>query len=98
MRGVLRLLTYALAVGVTVHTSAYSMSESCHLHVPDDYPTFSKRPLVIPAVGNESECEQLNLERFSSRGRCHCAPDSISTERKGPAGFSKPIERLERMP
>ncbi|MET0072585.1 MAG: hypothetical protein ABW096_21340 [Candidatus Thiodiazotropha sp.] len=56
----------------------------CHIHAPDDYTPFSNQPLVIPAVGNQAECEQLNLERFSSRGRCHCTQDPIGMERIAP--------------
>ena len=46
-----------IVLGVSLFSQAYAESISCHLHAPDNYTTFSKQPLIIPAVGNEVECE-----------------------------------------
>jgi|GEM_PF-3943693 len=48
----------------------------CHLHAPSDYHPFGKIPLVIPAVGDSTDCDNLNQERFGGRGLCHCSFDS----------------------
>jgi len=71
---------------------------SCHLHAPDDYARFSKQALVIPAVGDEAECEQLNRERFGSRGWCHCTRDAMSGARPGPPDIRKPRIQPEQLP
>lgn len=48
---------------------------NCHLHAPDDYHPFGNKLLVIPAVGDSTDCENLNQERFGGRGLCHCSFD-----------------------
>ena len=70
----------------TTHPAA---AEICHIHAPDDYPAFSKRPLVIPAVGDRSACETLNRQRFAKRGRCHCNQSGIGNK------YSLPDNRLK---
>ncbi|MES9938603.1 MAG: hypothetical protein ABW153_19325 [Sedimenticola sp.] len=72
----------ALLLVVTGHAAAEP--ESCHLHAPTDYPTFSKQPLVIPAVGDLPACERFNRERFGSMGRCHCVSDLLDNNRVWP--------------
>ncbi|MGD2119578.1 MAG: hypothetical protein PVG66_14550 [Chromatiales bacterium] len=71
--------------------------QSCHLHAPSDIKSFSKQPLVLPAVGDANDCEQLNRERFGARGRCHCFSDDVGSvdrpvmpdysDRNAPAGM-----------
>jgi hypothetical protein len=70
----------ALALGVWL-SQAWA---DCHIHVPDDYPNFGSKPLVIPVSGNRSACQSLNLSRFGGRGRCHCA-DDLSLQPRFPA-------------
>jgi hypothetical protein len=99
MRSGAHLLTGATLFTLFICTLAQAKDVSCHLHAPDDYTRFSKQPLVIPAVGNPSECGQLNLERFSARGRCHCTQDKIdTTDSSGPAEFSPSMNRPELLP
>ena len=50
----------------------HQASANCHIHAPDDYPSFSSRPLVIPVNGNRIDCQSLNLARVGGGGRCHC--------------------------
>jgi hypothetical protein len=44
------------------------------------------------------ECEQLNLQRFNARGRCHCIQDRIGTDSSAPADISPPVNRPELLP
>ncbi len=89
MNGAFRHISCGLILITAYSTTVYSKPASCHLHAPADYPTFTKQPLIIPAVGNESECVKLNRERFSSRGRCHCIQDSTDE--------SRPYDLLEQV-
>ena len=50
-----------------------ALGGECHIHAPDDYPSFGRKPLVIPSVGDRDACERLNAERFGGAGRCHCS-------------------------
>jgi len=93
-----RTLTGLIILGITLHTTVQASATSCHLHAPANYTSFSRQPLVIPAVGNESECEQLNKKRFASGGRCHCTIDAISPGRAGPSVFSQPKESPDQLP
>ena len=52
------------------------VSAGCHIHAPEDYPSFSSRPLVIPAGHTPSDCQSLNMARFGGGGRCHCFSDT----------------------
>ena len=74
-------MTSPRLVGALLIAVAWSGSTAgtaqCHLHAPADYPSFSRQPLVIPRVGEMTQCEALNLERFSRRGRCHCSSDRV---------------------
>jgi hypothetical protein len=93
------LLTGATLLSLFFCTLAEAKDVSCHLHAPADYTRFSKQPLVIPAVGNPSQCRQLNLQRFNARGRCHCTQDKInSTDSSDPAEFSPSTNRPELLP
>lgn len=80
------------------HSTVHAGTVSCHLHAPDNYPTFSKQPLVIPAVGNEVECEQFNRERFGSGGRCHCTMDTINPVAREAENFFPRNESPEMLP
>jgi len=84
--------------GLLLCTQVQAKGFSCHLHAPNDYATFSRQPLVIPAVGNQFECDQLNLRRFSSGGRCHCTQDPISAEDNGLSDYTRPVERQNLLP
>ncbi|MES9971365.1 MAG: hypothetical protein ABW092_15130 [Candidatus Thiodiazotropha sp.] len=75
---------FAMLLPILLSPHLHAAEVVCHIHAPNDYTPFSSQPLVIPRVGNRAECDQLNLERFGSRGRCHCMQDSIGMERGGP--------------
>ena len=92
------LFPAAIITGAALCTQVQAKGVTCHLHAPNDYPTFSKQPLLIPAVGNQFECDQLNLRQFSSRGRCHCTQGSMSAEDNGFSDFSRPLERQDLLP
>jgi hypothetical protein len=93
-----QLLTGATLVSVLFGAPVQAEDVSCHLHAPADYASFSKQPLVIPAVGNRSECRQLNLRRFNTRGRCHCTQDRIRIDSSGPTDISPPVTRPDLLP
>jgi hypothetical protein len=78
--------------------TAWAQQDSCHLHAPGDFPSFSRQPLVIPAVGDPAACERLNRERFGGAGRCHCGSDGPGGERLRAAPFSQAPESIERLP
>lgn len=88
----------AVTLGAALCACSQAAAISCHLHAPDDYAPFSKQPLVIPAVGNEMECEQLNRERFGARGRRHCTPGRIGNNRIGLPDFRETQERPSPFP
>jgi hypothetical protein len=98
MRACVHLLTGAILFNVLFCNLVQAKDVSCHLHAPSDYASFSKQPLVIPAVGNRLECEQLNLQRFNDRGRCHCAQDRIRIDSSGPVDISPPVNRPDLLP
>ena len=77
---------------------AQTATPSCHLHAPEDYASFSKQPLVIPAVGDRTSCNELNSQRFSSKGRCHCSPDSIGRSEPAQREFLSPSGKREWLP
>jgi len=78
-------------------SSAEAASMNCHLHAPSDYHPFAKEPLVIPAVGDSTDCDNLNQQRFGGRGLCHCSFDfSGIGSRKMPSTSDN--NGLERMP
>ena len=85
-------LTSLLATALLAAGAVYGQSSQCHLHAPADFPSFSKQPLVIPAVGDERACEDLNRQRFGSRGRCHCSADGIGREVMRPPVYRAPDE------
>ncbi|MCG7865512.1 MAG: hypothetical protein B6D70_14120 [gamma proteobacterium symbiont of Stewartia floridana] len=94
-----RLLTGISLCSVLFCSPLQAKEVTCHLHTPADYNKFSKQPLVIPAVGNPSECAQLNLRSFSNRGRCHCPQSGISfQENSSPTDFSSSRNRPELLP
>ncbi|OOY35003.1 hypothetical protein BOV90_05820 [Solemya velum gill symbiont] len=93
-----RSATCVIIIFGSLVTQTQAYAYSCHLHAPDDYVSFSKQPLVIPGVGNQAECEKLNLQRFSSRGRCHCTQDTFATGREMPSDFLAPGQRKEQLP
>ncbi|MBT2968426.1 MAG: hypothetical protein KME56_02800 [Candidatus Thiodiazotropha sp. (ex Ctena orbiculata)] len=88
--------TILLCAVLTPHLHA--REAVCHIHAPDDYTPFSNQPLVIPSVGDRTACEQLNRERFGSRGRCHCTQDAIGMERRGPMDFRRMNEQPGQLP
>ncbi|MEW8508143.1 MAG: hypothetical protein AB2598_15710 [Candidatus Thiodiazotropha sp.] len=71
---------------------------ACHIHAPDDYTPFSNQPLVIPNVGSPAACAELNLQRFGSRGRCHCAQGPAGIELRGPVDFRRLNEQEGQLP
>jgi hypothetical protein len=99
MRPNRRLLFVAILFSLSFYSLAQDDTLSCHLHVPDDFPKFTKQPLVIPAVGNRTECALLNQRRFNGKGRCHCTQDKINDAYPSdPIEPSSPRNRPELLP
>ncbi|MES9993832.1 MAG: hypothetical protein ABW098_17925 [Candidatus Thiodiazotropha sp.] len=96
MNRVWRLLAATIVLWSSPHLLAREVV--CHIHAPDDFTPFSKQPLVIPAVGDRIACERMNLERFGSRGRCHCVQDRIGMEREVPLDFIQSEEQQGQLP
>lgn len=91
-------LKAAIMLGAMFCAQLQAGVTSCHLHAPDNYATFSKQPLIIPAVGNEAECEQLNQQRFDATGRCHCVVGPTRPRTLGPSDFREPGDSPEQLP
>jgi hypothetical protein len=98
MIGIRRSFTSIAFLCVLLCSHLQAGEAVCHIHAPDDYTPFSKQPLVIPAVGNRTECDQLNLERFGSRGRCHCSLDSVGMERDVPVDYMQSKDQEGQLP
>ncbi len=76
--------TPALYLAITLGAVTPGAWADCHIHAPDDYPSFAGKPLVIPSEGDRANCRRLNLQTFSGRGQCHCY-DSLSLRPVAPA-------------
>lgn len=68
----------ALFLGSIILTLSFAEAApmNCHLHAPDDFHPFGNKLLVIPSAGDPMDCENLNQQRFTGRGLCHCSFDS----------------------
>jgi hypothetical protein len=88
----------ALCLGGLLGSGAWAQENNCHLHAPSDVPSFSRQPLVIPAVGDATACERLNRERFGSRGRCHCTGEGLGSERLRATPSTRAPDSIERLP
>ncbi|MCU7854040.1 MAG: hypothetical protein KZQ80_17725 [Candidatus Thiodiazotropha sp. (ex Monitilora ramsayi)] len=86
-----------ILITLSLCSQVQAREAACHLHAPDDFPTFSKQPLIIPSVGNLSACERLNSRRFSARGRCHCTRDGIDADNALPFGSPSEPERPDQL-
>ena len=87
-KNVLPLLLGAILLNLS-STEAAPMN--CHLHAPDDYHPFGNKALVIPSVGDSTDCENLNQQRFGGKGLCHCSFDSSgigSRKSPGASGYN----------
>ena len=85
-----------MAIALTGHLC--QASAGCHIHAPDDYPSFTGRPLVIPVNGSRSDCQSLNRTRFGGGGRCHCFTKTpLGAENPGDFDSTDRPNELERL-